>query len=134
MHPNDLIRVLIVGESPQELFASQELYELNNCRCQFARSLRDVAQLPDLLKFDIVLSSALIPGDVRELIALLAGSHASLFCSLRVEQGYWWMPVLNLGKECFGTLGFRPGDFVKPFVQLVKNLKANVITPSWYVK
>jgi hypothetical protein len=34
-----------------------------------------------------------------------------VFYSLRVEEGYWWLPVLRLGKECLGTPALRGGEF-----------------------
>jgi len=40
---------------------------------------------------------------------LLSGSGPNLFSSLRVEEGSWWVPVLQFGKECFGP-ALRVGD------------------------
>ncbi len=131
MDPRDPVRVLVVGERLQELFGSQQLFVRNDCQCRFAKNHQEVAELPDLRKFDIVLSSARIPGEsVRGLIALLSGSRACAFCSLRVEASYWWLPVLRFGRDCLGTPAFRLGDFAHVFDQLLKDLNSNMRVPS----
>ena len=125
-----LVRVLVVGEKAQEFLTSQQLFERNNCQCRFAKSQQEVVALPNLREYDIVLSALRVPGEtIRGLVALLSGSRASLFCSLRVERGYWWLPVLKRGKECFGTPAFRLGDFVDAFDQLVKEINLNITVP-----
>ena len=125
-----LVRVLVVGEKAQEFLTSQQLFERNNCQCRFAKSHKEVVVLPNLRDYDIVLSALRVPGEsVRGLIALLSGSRASLFCSLRVERGYWWLPVLNRGKECFGTPALRLVDFVDAFDQLVKEINLIITVP-----
>ena len=127
MGPKDPVRVLVMGERPQGLFGSRQLFERNDCQCQFAQSHQEVTRLANISEFDIVLSALAIPGEsVRGLIALLSGSRASLFCSLRVERGYWWLPVLRFGRDCLGTPAFRPGDFSRTFDQLLKEIKSNL--------
>ena len=120
-----------MGERLQELFASRQMFERNDCQVRFCRVPQEVVELSNLREFDIVLSSTRIPGEtVRGLITLLSGSHASAFCSLRVEESYWWLPVLRFGRDCLGTPAFRLGDFTRVFDQLVKLIKSNVTTPS----
>jgi hypothetical protein len=129
MGPKDPVRVLVLGERPQGLFAPWQLFERNDCQCEFAPSHQEPRRLTNLWEFDIVLSALGIPGkSVQELIALLSGSRASLFCSLRVETGYWWLPVLRIGKECFGTAAFRLDEFTRAFNQLVRDIKFNRAT------
>ena len=120
----------MVGEKPQEFLTFRQLSERNNCQCWFAKSQQEALALPNLREYDIVLSALRVPGEsVHGLIALLSGSCASLFCSLRVERGYWWLPVLKRGKECFGTSAFRPGEFIDAFDQLVKEINLNMPMP-----
>jgi hypothetical protein len=121
------VTVLLVCEKPQEFFGYRQLFDRNDCQCQYAKSHLEVTRLPNLQELDIVLSSLRIPGEsVRALIASFSGSRASVFCSLRLEQSYWWLPVLRLGKECFGTTAFRPGDFVPVFEHLVREIRASM--------
>ena len=130
MVPKYFIRVLVVGEKAQEFLTSRQLFERNNCQCWFAKSSREVVELPNLREYDIILSALRVPGEsVSRLIAVLKGSRASLFCSLRVERGYWWLPVLRFGQECFGTPAFGPGDFIHAFDRLVKEIKVNGMSP-----
>jgi hypothetical protein len=128
--PKDPVRVLVLGEKPQGLFAFRQLFERNDCQCQFAQSHREVTRLADISEFDIVISTLEISGEsVRRLIALLSGSRASLFCSLRVERGYRWLPVLRFGRDCLGTPAFRPFDLYRTFDQLLKEIKPNL---TWH--
>jgi hypothetical protein len=53
---------------------------------------------------------------------LLSGSGASLFSSLRVEEGFWWVPVLQFGKECYGP-ALRVGDLAHFLDVLRKQLR-----------
>ena len=53
---------------------------------------------------------------------LLSGSGASLFSSLRVEEGSWWVPVLQFGKECYGP-ALRVGDFAHVLDDLSKQIR-----------
>jgi hypothetical protein len=97
----------------------------------FREFSKDVALMPDLGTVDIVLSSLKIPGkSIHWLIALLSGSRASAFYSLRLEESYLWLPVLKLGKECLGTAAFPPSEFAGVFDQLVKEIRSKSMALS----
>jgi CheY-like chemotaxis protein len=103
MDGGDTIRVLLVGDSPQSFSLVRQLLETHGCECHFAGSLEAVKNLLRLWQFDIVLSSHGIPSyPIQMLVGLLSGSSISLFSSLRVEEGSWWLPVLQCGKESYG--------------------------------
>jgi hypothetical protein len=125
-----VIRVLLVGEEPREFFLSRQLFERSDCQCHFAKSEREIAELLIATEFDIVLSTPRISGgSIHQLVALLSGSRASMFYSLRVEEGYWWLPVLRLGKECLGTPALRGGEFVHVLDQLLMRVKSTIAAP-----
>jgi hypothetical protein len=131
MGPMDSVKVLVVDEKLQEPVAYRRILERNDCQCFFASSQKDVALMPDLGTVDIVLSSLKIPGkSIHWLIALLSGSRASAFYSLRLEESYWWVPVLKLGKECLGTPAFPPSGFAGVFDQLVKEIRSKTLALS----
>ncbi len=131
MGPMDSVKVLVVDENLQEPGAYRRILERNDCQCFFASSQKDVALMPDLGTVDIVLSSLKIPGkSIHWLIALLSGSRASAFYSLRLEESYWWVPVLKLGKECLGTRAFPPSGFAGVFDQLVKEIRSKTMALS----
>jgi hypothetical protein len=103
MDGGDMIRVLLVGDSPQSFSLITQRLEGYGCECHFAGSLEAVKNLLRLWEFDVVLSTHGIPSyPIQALIGLLSGSSASLYSSLRVEEGSWWLPVLQAGKECYG--------------------------------
>jgi len=111
MDSSDVIRVLLVGDSPQSFLLIRELLEKRGCECHFAGSLEAVNNLLRLWRFDIVLSTHGIPSyPIQALVGLLSGSDASLFSSLRVEEGSWWLPVLQCGKESYGP-ALTVGEF-----------------------
>src|SRR6202167_1139740 len=111
MDGSDMIRVFLVGDSPQSFSLIRQLLEKRGCECHFAGSLEAVKNLLQLWQFDIVLSTHGIPSyPIQTLIGLLSDSSASLFSSLRVEEGSWWLPVLHCGKEWYGP-ALTVGEF-----------------------
>jgi hypothetical protein len=99
----NVVRVLLVGDSLQSFSLSRQFLEESCCEWHFAGSLEEAKDLLDLLQFDIVLSMQASPGEtVQKLVSMLSGSSASLYAALRVEMGFWWMPVLQFGKESYG--------------------------------
>jgi len=122
MHDSDTIRVLLVGDSPQSFSLIRQLLEKHDCECHFAGSLEAVKNLLRLWQFDMVLSSHGIPSyPIQVLVGLLSGSSVSLFSSLRVEEGSWWLPVLQCGKECYG-----PALAVGEFSRVLDDLRKQV--------
>jgi hypothetical protein len=131
MGPMEPVKVLVVDEKLQEACAYRRILGRNDCQCFFASSQKDVALMPELGTVDIVLSSLKIPGkSIHWLIALLSGSRASAFYSLRLEESYWWVPVLKLGNECLGTAAFPPSGFASVFDQLVKEIRSKTMALS----
>jgi CheY-like chemotaxis protein len=117
-----ILRVLLVGESPQSFSLSRQFLERSGCECHFAGSLEAAKDLLDRWQFDIVLSMRAIPGEtIQKLVRLLSGSGVSLFSSLRVEEGSWWLPVLQFGKESYG-----PALRVKEFTHVLDDLRNQV--------
>jgi CheY-like chemotaxis protein len=122
MYGSDTIRALLVGDSPQSFSLIRQLLEKSGCECHFAGSLEAVKNLLRLWQFDVVLSTHGIPSyAIQTLIGLLLGSGASLFSSLRVEEGSWWLPVLQSGKECYG-LALTVGEFARALDDLKRQI------------
>ena len=122
MHDSDTIRVLLVGDSPQSFSLIRQLLEKHGCECHFAASLEAVKNLLRLWQFDIVLSAHGIPSyPIQMLVGLLSGSSVSLFSSLRVEEGSWWLPVLQWGKESYGP-ALTVGEFSRVLDDLGKQV------------
>jgi CheY-like chemotaxis protein len=125
MKGTDIVRVLLVGKSPQSFSLSRQLLERNGCKCHFAGSLQAAGDLLHLWPFDIVLSAHIVPSETMgRLVRMLSGSGMSLFSTLRVEEGSWWLPVLKFGKECYGP-ALCVGDFAQVLVDLRKQRRAS---------
>ena len=113
MDGEDIVRVLLVGDNPQSFSLSRQLLESNGCECHFAGSVEAAEDLLRLWQFDIVLSTNRVPSNaIQSLVGLLSGSGTSLFASPRVEEGSWWVPILQFGKDCYGP-ALRVGEFAR---------------------
>jgi hypothetical protein len=122
-----ILRVLLLGDSQQSFSISQQFLERRGCECHFAGSLEAAKDLLDLWQFDIVLSMRAIPGEtIQKLVGLLSGSGVSLYSSLRVEMGSWWLPVLQFGKESYG-----PALRVDEFRHVLDDLREQVRAHSY---
>jgi hypothetical protein len=122
MDGSEMIRVLLVGDSPQSFSLIRQHLEKYGCECHFAGSLEAVKNLLRLWPFDVVLSTHGIPSyPIQRLVGLLSGTSASLFSSLRVEEGSWWLPVLQAGKECRGP-ALTVGEFSRVLDDLRKQI------------
>ena len=103
MENSNMIRVLLVGDSPQLFSLSCQILETNGGECHFAGSIEAAEDLLRLSHFDLVLSTHIVPSyATQRLVGILSGSRVSLFSSLRVEEGFWWLPILQFGKEYYG--------------------------------
>jgi hypothetical protein len=125
MDDTNVIRVLLVGDSPQSFFLHQKHLERNGCKCEFAESERTAWEMLGRRQFDLVLS--LHPNrraSSPSLGVLLSGSQTTLFYALRVEVGYWWVPMLRLGEECLGAPVLRPGEFANSLNELLEEIRA----------
>ena len=50
-------------------------------------------------------------GLASQMIPLLEGTPATLFCSQPIAIGCWWLPVVERGKLCWGAPGLRAKEF-----------------------
>jgi hypothetical protein len=122
MDGSDRTRVLLVGDSPESFSPLSQVLEKGGCECHFAGSLEAVKNLLRLWQFDVVLSTHGIPSyAIQTLIGLLSGSSTSLFSSLRVEEGSWWLLVLHSGKECYGPV-LTVGEFSRVLGELKRQI------------
>jgi CheY-like chemotaxis protein len=123
MEDPETVKVLLVGDSPQSFSIIRQLLERSGCECHFAASLQTVKQLLQLEQFDVVLSAHGIPSyAIQRLVGLFAGSGTTLFSSLRVEEGSWWVPVLQFGNESYGP-ALTVGEFSRVLDDLRKDIR-----------
>jgi hypothetical protein len=126
MDDSSMIRVLLVGDSPQFFFLCQRHLERNGCECEFAGCERAVWETLDRRQFDLVLSLHATRGTSSPgLAVLLRGSPATLFYALRVEEGAWWVPILKWGEECFGMPPLRASEFADALDEILREIRAD---------
>jgi len=125
MDDTNVIRVLLIGDSRQSFFIHQKHLERNGCECEFAECERAAWEKLGRRQFDLVLSLHPSRGtNSPSLGVLLSGSPTTLFYALRVEVGYWWVPILRLGEECFGAPVVRPSEFATALGEVLKEIRA----------
>ena len=125
MDDTNVIRVLLIGDSRQSFFIHQKPLERNGCEWEFAECERTAWEMLGGRQFDLVLSLHPTRGtNSPSLGVLLSGSPTTLFYALRVEVGYWWVPILRLGEECFGAPVVRPSEFATALGEVLKEIRA----------
>ena len=125
MDDSSMIRVLLVGDSPQSFFIHQKHLECNGCECEFAECERTAWEMLGRRQFDLVLCLHSSRGTSSPSLGiLLSGSTTTLFYALRVEVGHWWVPILRLGEECFGAPALRPIEFSTAINEVIEEIKA----------
>ena len=126
MDTSSVIRVLLIGDSPQLFLPCQRRLERNGCECEFAECERTAWEMLCHRQFDLVLSLHSSRGSsCPSLGVLLSGSPTTLFYALRVEAGCWWVPMLRLGEECFGVPALRPSEFASALDEVLKEIRAD---------
>lgn len=117
------LNVLLVGESAKgSSFLSQQL-ERHGCHCWFARSIQEALSLVDLHEFHLVLSTSPLQ-QTNPILPLLRHSDCSVFYSLPVEDGCWWLPLVRNGSKCLGAPALRPSEFIGLLDEIVKQAEA----------
>lgn len=126
MDTSGMIRVLLIGDTPQLFLLCQRRLERNGCECEFAECERTAREMLCHRQFDLVLSlHSRRESSCPSLGVLLSGSPTTLFYALRVEEGCWWVPILRLGEECFGVPALRPSEFASALDEVLKEIRAD---------
>jgi hypothetical protein len=115
--------VLLVGQSFQGL---KERLHRWGFRCHVAGNMRAASDLLRSQPVDLVLSNAhLSDGTGFRLLATLAGLRVTAFLCLPVENGCFWLPAMDAGKECLGLPALRPSEFARTLKQMARGLAAS---------
>lgn len=121
------VRVLMLGErtmAPSSLLAR---LLRNGCVCRFAESPHDGIDLFREYKFHLILNTGPIP-HATQMLPVLAGSQCSVFSSFPVERGCWWLPIMYIGKECFGSTAMRTAEFLKVLDRTLAQIRVTQLT------
>lgn len=117
------VRVLFIGNREMGFSSLCRWLEERGCRCTFASSHFEGAQLIATDRFDLVLCSDRIAG-ISALLNSAIDSPTSAFCCHTVEDGYWWLPVIRDGKKCLGQAGLRPSEFAGVLARIVEEVRS----------
>lgn len=117
------VRVLLLGECARGSFHLLWHLEQRGCRCWFATSAKEALELFHQYKFQLILSTSPVR-QATQMISLLGRSNCSVFYAYPVEQGCWWLPLMNRGQECFGAPALRPNEFACALDQELERIRA----------
>jgi len=119
------LKVLLAGEQVlHNLRPVASLLEDLGCRCRTVYGFDEVSITLRTEELDLVVAPTSIGGrGVNSLISLLRNARTTMLCFHAVEHGYWWIPVLRGGRNCFGEPAMRSKSFARELKSLVQVLK-----------
>ncbi len=114
------IKILLVGEDLNQNSHFAQRLACWGADLQYAPSCSGACALLKEQAFDLVVSSFMLTdGSALQMIPLLEGSPATLFCSQPVAIGCWWLPVIESGKLRLGAPALRAKEFGELLHQMV---------------
>ena len=115
--------VLLVGQSFHRSDALTDRLHQWGFRCHLATDVRAAADLLNSHQIDLVLRNThLSDGTGFGLLAGLAGLPVTAFPCLPVENGCFWLPAIDSGKECLGRPALRPSEFASAIEEMARRL------------
>jgi hypothetical protein len=112
------VNVLFLSEGANNSFHLRRHLEQFGCRCQVANCVEEGLVLVDRESFDLLLSTHRVHL-ASALIARLEHSVCSAFYRLEVEDGFWWVPILERGRKCLGLPALRAAEFVDAIDRII---------------
>jgi len=117
--------VLLVGQNLHSALALTDRLHQWGFRCHFAGNMRAASDLLSSHPVDLVLSNTHLPdGTGFGLLMALAGLPVTAFLCLPVEDGCFWLPAIDGGKECLGLPALRPAEFARAIEEMARCLTA----------
>ncbi|HKQ87358.1 MAG TPA: hypothetical protein VJS43_11395 [Candidatus Acidoferrales bacterium] len=105
------VRVLMLGEKAIAPSWLLRRLEQNACACWSTESADHAVTLFEKHKFQLILNTGPIAEAVR-ILPRLGKSDCSFFSAFLVEHGCWWLPMMYIGRECFGASALRTSEFL----------------------
>ena len=120
--PPAMVKVLVIGEARNGSSYLRGQLESRGCNCWFAQSRAEIIALLAGHSFQLILSTmALEPND--PLLSGLTGSECTVYSSVPVEDGCWWLPLLYRGRKPVGKPALRPSEFLGELGKMVKKIQ-----------
>jgi hypothetical protein len=115
--------VLLVGEIHRRAQTSSYLLRRWGFRCHFAANVQAASRLLNSHPIDLVLSTTqLSDGTGVGFLAALSGLPVTAFLCLPVENGCYWLPALDAGKNCLGLSALRSSEFARALEEMTRGL------------
>jgi hypothetical protein len=117
--------VLLIGPYLRGAQALTDRLDRWAFRCHFAGNIREASDLLRSQPVNLVLSNTHLPdGTVFGLMVVLTGLPVTAFLCLPVENGCFWLPAIDDGKECLGLPALRPSEFARTLEEMTRSLGA----------
>jgi len=123
----DAVRVLLLGEYSKEAQRLMWHPGQRGCHCCFAASAEEAVALFHQCEVHLILSTSPVH-QATKIVSLLGRFNCSVFYAYPVDQGCWWLPLMNGGQKCFGAPALRPSEFGDVLVQKLKEIRAGHFT------
>lgn len=123
--------VLFVGEYPALSASMTRMLTSMGCEIRYARCCEEALGALQQRRFPVVLSKAnLTDGSARKLIPAMQTSESWLFLSFPVEDGCWWIPVMQKGQLCMDAVALHSREFSQSLLKIVKTITAAPQEPN----
>ena len=120
--------VLFVGEYPSLSASLARMLNSLGYECCYAETCEQALAAMEKRKFRVVLSkSKLADGNGRRLLPATEASSGWLFLSFPVEDGCWWIPMMENGQLCVEAVALHSREFSKA---LLNTLQAILRAPT----
>ncbi len=113
--------MLFVGEYPSLSASLARVLNALGCECRYAKTCEQALAAMHKRNFRVVLSKPkLADGNARELISATEANSGWLFLSFPVEDGCWWIPVMENGQLCVEAVALHSREFSKSLLNILK--------------
>lgn len=115
--------VLFVGEYPALSASVARVLNSLGCARHYAASCDEALAALQGTNIRVVLSKSKLPdGNGRRLIPAAQSASGWLFLSFPVEDGCWWIPVMQNGELSVEAVALHSREFSKSLIRIVKSI------------
>jgi hypothetical protein len=114
---------LVVGKEERDYSGLNNQLRDWGCECESVMSCKDALEALQKKWFKVILSSVrLRDGSAYKLIPFASEKSNWLFAWYPVNNGCWWIPLVERGNECTGASALWTTDFAKLLRQILLDL------------
>jgi hypothetical protein len=111
--------VLMMGEGMRKASHLEDFLKRSGWNCRVEPETSIAMRLAGENPYDVVLSGVRMDRAHRsKLVSSLTEAKASLFFSMAVEYGCWWLPAVRLGENCADSPALSPKRFAEEIERL----------------